>query len=45
MDLAEAERLAWMSMKDFFAKYTDDEIGHGLRWLRAKPEVWQKAGL
>lgn len=45
MDPAEAERLAWMSMNEFFAKYTDDEIGHGLRWLRANPKAWQNLGL
>lgn len=44
-DPTEAEQLAWLSMKDFFAKYQDDQIGHGLRWLRANQDVWKNVGL
>lgn len=41
----EAQALAWMSLSRFFDTYTDDQIGHGLRWLRANPSVWQAVGL
>ncbi|MBI2798048.1 NUDIX hydrolase [Candidatus Saccharibacteria bacterium] len=45
LDPAEAEQLAWMSMTDFFDKYTDEQIGHGLRWLRTQPKIWKAEGL
>lgn len=37
----EIDKIEWMSFKDFFAKFSDDEIGHGLIWLRKNPEVWK----
>lgn len=45
MQPEEAQALAWMSLSEFFVAYTDDQIGHGLRWLRANPTVWRAAGL
>lgn len=41
----EVEQVIWMTLPDFFSKYSDEQIGHGLRWLRANPDVWQSAGL
>jgi len=39
----EIDEIEWMSMGGFFDRFSDDEIGHGLVWLRANPDVW--AGL
>lgn len=33
--------VAWHTFEEFFAKYSDDQIGHGLRWLRTQPQVWR----
>ncbi len=33
--------VAWYSFEEFFAKYSDDQIGHGLRWLRTQPQLWK----
>ncbi len=38
----EIDDLAWMSMNEFFDMFSDDEIGHGLIWLRANPDVWEE---
>ena len=38
----EIDELSWMSMNEFFDRFSDDEIGHGLIWLRANPEVWEE---
>ena len=35
----EIEKIEWMSFTDFFNKFSDDEIGHGLVWLRKNPHV------
>jgi 8-oxo-dGTP diphosphatase len=45
VDTDEVEQVAWMTMKDFFERYPDNQIGHGLRWLRADPDLWQAVGL
>lgn len=37
----EIEAVAWLSFENFFAKYTDEQIGHGLRWLRTQPQLWR----
>jgi len=34
-----------MSMEDFFEKFSDDNIGHGLIWLRKNPDVWADLGI
>jgi len=36
----EIEELAWMTFNEFFNKFSDNEIGHGLVWLRKNPEIW-----
>jgi len=41
----EIDAIDWMSMGDFFEKFSDDEIGHGLVWLRANPDVWAELGI
>lgn len=41
VDESEIETFAWHTFADFFATYSDEEIGHGLVWLRAHPEHWQ----
>jgi 8-oxo-dGTP pyrophosphatase MutT (NUDIX family) len=35
----EIDRFEWMSFKEFFRNFTDDEIGHGLRWLRKQENI------
>ena len=30
----EIEKIEWMALDDFFKRFSDDEIGHGLVWLR-----------
>jgi len=41
----EIEKIEWMNFDNFFSKFTDDNIGHGLIWLRKKPEIWKKHNL
>ncbi|MBI5654800.1 NUDIX hydrolase [Candidatus Uhrbacteria bacterium] len=36
----EIQALRWMSLEDFFREYTDEQIGHGLVYLRQHPERW-----
>ncbi len=36
----EIDRFEWMGFPDFFEKFSDDEIGHGLIWLRKNPDIW-----
>jgi len=36
----EIDVIEWMRMEDFFERFSDDEIGHGLIWLRGNPDVW-----
>ena len=36
----EIDELSWMTMSNFFKKFSDDEIGHGLIWLRQNPNIW-----
>lgn len=37
----EIQKLCWLTFQEFFAKHTDDQIGHGLIWLRKNPQIWQ----
>jgi len=41
----EIDEIDWMSMEDFFEKFSDDNIGHGLVWLRKNPDVWADLGI
>ena len=36
----EIQAIRWMTMKEFFEEYRDNQIGHGLVYLRAHPEMW-----
>jgi len=36
----EIDVIEWMRMEDFFERFSDDEIGHGLIWLRKNPGIW-----
>jgi mutator protein MutT len=40
-DFDEIERIEWMKFPEFFDKFSDDEIGHGLIWLRKNHSVWE----
>lgn len=40
-DPGEIQAVKWRSLAEFFAEHTDDDIGHGLIYLRAHPEVWE----
>jgi isopentenyldiphosphate isomerase len=37
----EISKIQWLAFEDFFKKYPDLEIGHGLQWLRKHPEIWK----
>ena len=41
----EIEAFEWISLSDFFEKYNDSQIGHGLVWLRANTNIWMQEGL
>jgi len=41
----EIEKVKWMDFKEFFGSFTDDQIGHGLIWLRTQPRLWQREKL
>ncbi len=36
----EIEEIEWLTFKEFFDKYRDEEIGHGLKYLRKNPALW-----
>ncbi len=36
----EIDKMEFMTFQDFFNKFSDEEIGHGLIWLRKNPQVW-----
>jgi len=36
----EIDAIEWMRMEDFFERFSDGEIGHGLVWLRGNQDVW-----
>ena len=38
----EIEALLWLSFEDFFEKFTDNQIGHGLIYLRNNPDFWKE---
>ena len=37
----EFTEIAWFTLDDFFNKFKDKEIGHGLRWLRNNREGFE----
>jgi len=39
LDFREIERFEWISFEDFFSRFSDEEIGHGLIWLRKHRDV------
>lgn len=38
----EIDKIKWMKFPDFFNAFEDDNIGHGLIWLRKNPHIWEK---
>ena len=41
IDFNEIQEIEWMTFQDFFNRFSDNEIGHGLVWLRKNPEIWK----
>lgn len=39
-DYKEISEIQWLTLQEFFKKYKDLEIGHGLIFLRHNPEIW-----
>lgn len=39
-DQNEISALSWLTFPQFFEKHSDEEIGHGLRFLRKNPLFW-----
>lgn len=37
----EIKTLRWLTFQEFFDEYRDDQIGHGLIYLRKHPEIWK----
>ncbi len=37
----EIEQIKWMTFQEFFNIFDDTQIGHGLVWLRTRPNLWQ----
>jgi 8-oxo-dGTP diphosphatase len=40
-DANEIQEIEWLTFNQFFSKYSDSEIGHGLIFLRQNPELWK----
>lgn len=38
----EIQAVKWLTFEEFFREYNDEQIGHGLIYLRKHPEIWQK---
>lgn len=38
----EIEKIEWMTFNDFFNRFSDDNIGHGLIWLRQNQHLLQE---
>jgi len=38
-DQTEIQTTAWMTFEEFFNTYTDEQIGHGLRYLRKHQKI------
>lgn len=41
-DPKEIETTTWLSFEDFFKKFKDEELAHGVQWIRKNPEIWNK---
>ena len=41
----EIDEIRWMSFGDFFNNFSDEEIGHGLIWLRKNQEILRPLAL
>jgi 8-oxo-dGTP diphosphatase len=39
-DQNEIQAIRWLSFEEFFREYPDEQIGHGLIYLRKHPEIW-----
>ncbi len=37
----EFDQIEWLTFQEFFAKYDDSQIGHGLVYLRKNPQIWE----
>ena len=37
----EIDEFEWIKFPDFFNRFSDNEIGHGLIWLRKNPHIWE----
>ena len=44
MEPEEIEKIEWMKFRDFFNRFDDNKIGHGLIWLRQNPDIWRSYG-
>ncbi|MBI2109488.1 MAG: NUDIX domain-containing protein [Parcubacteria group bacterium] len=42
-DPNEIQATKWLTFKEFFNEFTDEEIGHGLIHLRKHPEIWHSS--
>lgn len=42
MEPNEIDKINWMPLQDFFDRFSDNEIGHGLIWIRKNPEIISK---
>jgi len=40
-DQEEIQKISWMTFEEFFKIFTDEQIGHGLIYLRKHPEIRQ----
>jgi|SRR3989344_6564102 len=41
-DHNEIEEIEWLTFSEFFNKYDDTKIGHGLIFLRQNPQIWKE---
>ncbi|MEK7649179.1 MAG: NUDIX hydrolase [Patescibacteria group bacterium] len=41
LDPKEIQDMKWRTFQEFFNTHSDEQIGHGLRYLRRHPEVWE----
>ena len=40
-DPAEIQNIRWLTFEEFFSEYNDEQIGHGLIYLRKNQEIWK----
>jgi 8-oxo-dGTP diphosphatase len=38
----EINKINWLTFQDFFIRFQDSKIGHGLVWLRKNPWLWKE---